>query len=115
MKDAVILVTSPGLGTTSADDVSFGEEMLDKFLHTLESQSDKPMAICFYTEGVKVVAAGGPLALGLKLLNKLGIRLVACGSCLDYYGVDDVLDCVQRGTMPEIVKLIAASSKTITV
>ena len=55
MKDAVILVTKRGLGTTSAEDAAFGSEMLEKLVHTLEVMEDKPKAICFYTEGVKLV------------------------------------------------------------
>ncbi len=115
MKDAVILITKPSLGTTSEDDAVFGLEMLDKFLHSLESLADKPTAICFYTEGVKATADDLSLALGLRLLGRLGIRLVACGSCLDYYGIDNLVDGVERGTMAEIVKLIGAASKAVTI
>ena len=83
MKNSVILITRAGFGFTAAEDADFGAEMLDKFLHTLESQPEKPLAICFYTEGVKMVADDSPVLLGLKLLEKLGVRMLACQSCLE--------------------------------
>ncbi len=73
MSKTVILVTRQGLGTTAPEDADFGLEMLDKFFHTLERQAEKPHAICFYTDGVHLLAAGSALVLSLKLLESLGV------------------------------------------
>jgi len=115
MKDAVILVTKTGLGTTSAEDAAFGTEMLEKFLHTLESLPDKPTAICFYTEGVKSVAKGSPLELGLKLLDSEGVRLLACQSCVERYGLQDKIAVGELVGMNDIVAILSAASEVITI
>lgn len=52
-KKVVVIVRQEGLGSVGLQDRPFGRDMLDKFLHTLEGQSLKPHAICFYTEGVR--------------------------------------------------------------
>ena len=115
MNDSVILVTRAGLGTTPAGDESFGVEMLDNFFHTLEKQPEKPAAICFYTEGVKLLSPDSQVAMGVKLLERLGIRIVACGTCLDHFKVGPSLAAGQRGTMVEIVQLISSAAKVITI
>ena len=115
MKGSVILVTRPGLGSTSTDDAAFGIDMLDKFFHSLESLAEKPKAICFYTDGVKVLAKGSTLELSLRLLEGLGIDLVACQTCVEYYGVEYDLVAGRLSTMAEIVRLIGAAEKVVTI
>jgi hypothetical protein len=115
MQDTVILVTRSGLGHTDAADAEFGTDMLDKFFHTLERQPHKPKAICFYTEGVKVVVRGSPFEVGLKLLAGLGVRLVVCETCVKYYGLEQKVAVGEVGGMPEIVNLMSEAKKVITV
>jgi hypothetical protein len=112
---SVILITKTGLGTVSPGDEQFGTEMLDKFFHTLESRERKPDAICFYTEGAKVVCEGSPHVLTLKLLEGLGVRLVTCQTCLQYYGVADQVAVGGTGGMAEIVELIESADNVVTV
>jgi len=111
----VILVTKTVLGAVAPGDENFGAEMLDKFLHTLESRTDRPFAICFYTEGAKVACEGSPHLLTLKLLEGLGVRLVTCQTCLHHYGLADQVAVGGTGGMVEIVGLIESASKVVTV
>lgn len=115
MNGTVILVTSAGLGTTLPADADFGVEMLDKFFHTLERLADKPRAICFYTEGVKVLAVDSPVVLGLKLLESMGVAILACQSCVQRYGLQDRIAVGRIGGMPDIVQLMNEATKVITI
>jgi hypothetical protein len=115
MDDTVILVTRGGLGTTRPEDEEFGVEMLEKFFHTLEKVPGKPKAICFYTEGVRCVAEGSPLVLGLTLLEGMGVRLVACLTCLQRYGLEENVAVGGTGGMDEIVGLLTEAGKVVTV
>jgi intracellular sulfur oxidation DsrE/DsrF family protein len=115
MSKTVILVTRQGLGTTAPEDADFGLEMLDKFFHTLERQPEKPYAICFYTDGVNLLAEGSSIVLGLKLLEALGVRIVVCQSCLNHYGLQDRLAVGTIGGIPDIVQLMWEADKVITV
>ena len=107
MQDTVIVVTRCGLGTTAPGDAAFGEQMLDKFFHTVEKRETKPRAICFYTEGVRCVCEGSPVLLGLQLLAGMGVRIVACGTCLQNYGLKDQVAVGEVGGMDAIVELLA--------
>ena len=102
----VALVTKPWLGTVEPADAAFGREMLDKFFHALESAERKPTTICFYTEGVKCLAAGSPFLLSLRMLQEMGVDLLLCGSCVEHYELSDVIAFGEIGTMKEIVDLL---------
>ena len=115
MEKTVVLVTKPYLGSVAESDQEFGAEMLDKFFHTLERQAARPLAICFYTEGVKVLAKNSPFETGIRLLSGLGIRLIACGSCVQYYGLEDQLVAGEVAGMPDIVQWISQAEKCLTV
>jgi intracellular sulfur oxidation DsrE/DsrF family protein len=115
MNKTLILVTRQGLGTTAPEDAEFGLDMLDRFFHTLERQPEKPYAICFYTEGVKLLVPGSTVELGLKLLRKLGVRIVACQTCVNQYGLQDQLAVGEVGGLSDIVQLMSQADKVITV
>jgi sulfur relay (sulfurtransferase) complex TusBCD TusD component (DsrE family) len=115
MKKTVILVTRQGLGTTLPEDAEFGREMLDKFFHALERQPEKPSAICFYTEGVKLLVPDSTVVLGLQLLEKLGVRILACQTCVNQYGLQNQLAVGEVKGLLEIVQVMAQADKVITV
>jgi intracellular sulfur oxidation DsrE/DsrF family protein len=115
MSTTVIVVTKPGLGHTSAGDEAFGVEMLDSFFHTLERASARPAAICFYTAGVTLLKADSPVLMGLLLLQRMGVRIVACKSCLSHYQMGTELPVGEIGTMVDIVQLINSADKVVTV
>jgi sulfur relay (sulfurtransferase) complex TusBCD TusD component (DsrE family) len=115
MRNSLILVTQTGLGTTLPGDESFGIEMLDKFFHTLEIRPEKPMAICFYTEGVKATVEDSPFLLALKVLEQDGVRLVACKTCLEHYGLLEEQAVGEAVGMSDIVGFMAEADRVITI
>jgi intracellular sulfur oxidation DsrE/DsrF family protein len=115
MSKLVLLVTREGLGHVGATDKQFGSEMFDRFLHALESQPVKPHAICFYTDGVKLVCDGSPALLGLKILQGQGVRLIACRTCLEHFGLSAKVAAGEVGGMNEIVALLTEADSVVTV
>ena len=113
LSNAVVVVSRPGMGTTGPGDEAFGTEMLERFLHTLEGREDKPAAICFVTEGVRVVAEDGGALLSLRVLEEAGVRLVSCTTCLNHYGLADRVLAGEMGAMTDIVDLLSEAGKVI--
>jgi intracellular sulfur oxidation DsrE/DsrF family protein len=111
----VVLVMRETLGTVAEKDREFGLLMMDKFLHSLEGDEEKPSAICFYTEGVRLVCRGSKVLLGLQLLQGLGVQLVVCQSCLEHYGLKDVVAVGEIGNMKQIAGLLLGAAKVVTV
>jgi len=114
-RKTLVLVTRSGLGSVSEADHAFGVEMFDKLVHTFESASEKPWAMAFYTEGVKLAVEGSPAILGLKLLEGLGVRLLLCQSCLQKFGLMDRVAAGTIGSMKDIVALMSEADKVVTV
>jgi intracellular sulfur oxidation DsrE/DsrF family protein len=114
-KTTVMLVTRDGLGQVAAEDRAFGRLMFDNLIHTLETAEEKPAALCFYTEGVRLLCDGSPALLGLQLLQGLGVRLVACQSCLEQYGLRDAVRAGEVLGMSDIVSILMSADTVITV
>lgn len=115
MSKMVVLVTRNGLGSVAADDQPFGVEMFDNFLHALETELDALEAVCFYTEGVRLVASDSRVLASLQLLAGLGARLIVCRTCLSHYGLLDSVAVGEIGTMKEIVRLVARAGRVVTI
>jgi hypothetical protein len=111
----VVLITKETLGTVADADREFGLLMMDKLLHALEGETEKPSAICFYTEGVRLVCRESKVLLGLQLLKGFGVRLLACQSCLERYGLVDSVAIGEIGNMKQIAGLMMTADKVITV
>ena len=115
MLKLVLLVTREGLGQVDSTERPFGLAMFDRFLHAIESQPIKPDAICFYTEGVKLLCESSPAALGLKLLAGMGVRLVACRTCIAHFQLTGRICAGEISGMDEIVSLLLSAERVVTI
>lgn len=113
MPNFTVAVAKPWLGHVCPKDEAFGRDMLGKFLHVMEDEAKRPNAICLYTEGVKVLAGDSDIGLTLKLLAGLGVRIVACKSCLEYYNISDALPVGEAVGMDTVVRLLTQSDMVI--
>jgi len=115
MSKLILLVTREGLGHVDPTDKPFGLEMFDRLVHAWESQPIKPHAICFYTEGVRLVCSGSPALLGLKVLHSQGVRLISCRTCLEHFGLTSRVAVGEVGGMNDIVGLLVEADSVVTV
>ncbi len=111
----MLLVRQAGLGSVSDHDRGFGGQMLDRFLHSLEKQSIRPLALCFYTEGVQACCEGSDALLGLQLLAEQGVRILVCRTCLEHYGMLERIAVGTLSSMDEIVSVLLEADSTITI
>jgi len=112
LSDAVIVVSSNGLGHGDAE---LTRRMIGTYLRTLAEMSMRPVAIVFYTDGVKLVVDDSPCLAELRSLAQAGVRLLACRTCLDFYGLIDRVAVGEVGNMAQVVELQAAAKKVVTV
>ena len=59
-----------------------GAKVMGSFLRKLCNEENKPEKIIFYNTGVKLMGEGSPVLDALELLEKGGVDLVACGTCV---------------------------------
>lgn len=112
----VYLLTKPYLGVVADDDRGFGEAMLGKFLGQLaQAATAEDTVLCFYTEGVKAAVRGASAVPGLRALEEKGIALHLCGSCLEYYSLDDQVEVGTVSDMQTIAGALGGADKVVTI
>ena len=109
--NGVILITRDGMGSA---DATLQHRLLDTYLSLLLENGSLPVAICFYTEGVKLVVEGSPLLERLSQIEQRGVRLIICSTCLNYFGLTEKVRVGIVGGMSDILEAQARAGKVIT-
>ena len=106
----VVQITARTMG--SGDD-ELGALLLRSFLKTQIELERHPDAVIFYNEGVSLCCHGSPLLDDLRSLDKAGIDIIACGTCLNFFGLSDHLEVGRVTDMLEIATVLAEARATI--
>lgn len=108
--NSVLLFTRYGLGHA-------GEELqltlATKFLTLIGDAGPLPAKILFYTDGVRLACQGSPVVDLLEVLEKKGVELVLCKTCLDFFGLTDRVAVGVVGGMPDIIEAMQHADKVI--
>ncbi len=108
----VILVTNDGMGNAERP---LQHKLIQTYLSLLDGHDMLPGAICFYTEGVRLVVEGSPVLDLLKSLEAKGVHLVICSTCLNYYGLAGQVQVGVVGGMTDIIQAQWQAEKVITI
>ena len=109
--DTVILITREGMGSA---ETALQQKLFDTYLKLLVENGSLPAAICFYTDGVKLVAEGSPFLERLTQIEKAGVRLIVCSTCLGYFGLTEKVRVGIVGGMSDIIEAQVKAAKVIT-
>ena len=106
-----IQITSNGMGDA---DQELRHKLIKTYLTLLNENNYLPSVIAFYTEGVKLLVSGSPVLEELKALEEKGVRLIACGTCLNHYRLAGDLLVGLQGGMTDIIEAQWRAEKVIT-
>jgi hypothetical protein len=109
--NTVLLITREGMGSAPT---ALQHKLLDTYLKLLLENESFPAAICFYTEGVKLVVEGSPFLEPLSRIEKKGVRLIVCSTCLNYFGLAEKVRVGIVGGMADILEAQSKAAKVIT-
>lgn len=109
-KNTVLLFSRYGLGHAPED---LQLSLVNKFLALTLDSGELPAKILFYTEGVKLVCQGSPVVSLFKMMEDRGVELVICKTCLDFFGMTDMVAAGVIGGMPDIIEVINKAPKII--
>lgn len=113
MKNAVLLCTSFGMGHTNL--ANLNRKLIVKYFSLLLESNEPPAAICFYTDGVRLVTDGSPVLDQLGQLEKKGVRLIVCSTCLEEMRIEQSqVKAGIVGGMPDIIEAQIRADKVIT-
>jgi intracellular sulfur oxidation DsrE/DsrF family protein len=95
-------------------DVQLQQILIAKYLGLLSQSGELPAAICFYTEGVRLVCEASPVLDQLRGLEANGVRLLVCSTCLNYFNLTNNVRVGIVGGMGDILEAQMKAEKVIT-
>lgn len=100
--------------TIGVGDEELGQSLMKMFLYTISESNDYPKSIIFMNDGVKVPILNKQASEHLKELEQIGVELLVCGACLNFYGLQEKLSVGKISNMYEIVEAMKSAAKVIT-
>ncbi|MFA6400056.1 MAG: sulfurtransferase-like selenium metabolism protein YedF [Salinivirgaceae bacterium] len=110
-ENTLIQVNQFGMGQGNDE---LGLKLIGNYFKILVEDNHLPRFIAFYNSGVKIICKGSPIIEVLKTIESMGVKLLACKTCLDFYELTDKIEVGVAGTMHDIVLLQANADKVIT-
>lgn len=107
----VVVVNADAMGR---GDEGLGAKLLGNFLRTAATVEPKPDAIVFYNAAVKLLGPGSQDLEALRALDDAGVDLIACVTCLEFYGLTQQLQVGRVSNMREIVQRTMEAGKVWT-
>ncbi len=95
-------------------DEELGVRLIRSFLKTLVTAENKPHVLVLYNSGVKLAAKGSSVLESLQSLENLGVEIICCGTCVNFYGLVELIQAGRVTNMPEIVQVLAQAENVVT-
>lgn len=111
LKDCVVAFTKDKLGEGNNE---LGEVLIKGYIYTLTELEEKPKTLLFLNGGILLTTGEAETIDDLKKLQSMGVEILSCGTCLDYYGLQDQLKVGEVANMYLIADAMNNSSNTIT-
>jgi len=83
-KEKVLFISSDSLGRGSEE---LGRTLMKAFVNALSENEVIPKKIVMVNSGVKLACTGSELLEALRKLEKRGVEILVCGTCLNYFNL----------------------------
>lgn len=107
----VLMVPSEFMGRGEHDEL--GQVLIRGFFHTLGEVDPMPDTVIFFNSGVKLVIEGSPVVEDLRSLVEAGVQILACGTCLGYYELEDEVAVGEVSNMYTIAETMLAAGRVV--
>ena len=101
-KKIMVMVANDCMG--HGDD-ELGEKLMLSFLKTLKEMGEELWRLVFVNNGVKLTIEGSEVLPVIQELDKEGIHILVCGTCLTHF---DLLDKKQVGETTNMLDIVTA-------
>ncbi|MHC1721175.1 MAG: sulfurtransferase-like selenium metabolism protein YedF [Clostridiaceae bacterium] len=106
----VIVIGNDKLGLGSDE---LGAMLMKSYLYALSENEVLPSDIIFLNGGVKLAIEGSDCLPSLRALSEKGVKIISCGTCLDFYNLKEKLALGEISNMYTIVEKMNSSGNTI--
>ena len=105
--DKVVVIRSNVMGE---GDPELGKVLIKGFIYALSQQKELPKTILFYNGGACLTCEGSASLDDLKELEHRGVKILTCGTCLNFYGLSEKLMVGEVTNMYEIAATMSKAS-----
>ena len=105
--DKVVVIRSNVMGE---GDPELGKVLIKGFIYALSQQEELPKTILFYNGGACLTCEGSASLDDLKELEHRGVKILTCGTCLNFYGLSEKLKVGEVTNMYEIAETMSNAS-----
>ena len=103
-KSGMVIVLSANVMGTG--DEKLGTSLMKAFVFAVTKQDMLPETILCYNTGAYLTCEGSDSLEDLKALEVEGVKVLTCGTCLDFYGLKEKLAVGSVTNMYEIVEIM---------
>ena len=94
---------------------ALGEVLMKSFFHALNESTVLPREIFLVNAAVRLTCRGSAVLGKLQELAEKGVQIFSCGTCLDYYHLQDELAIGEVTNMFSIVECLTQADSAITI
>ena len=105
--DKVVVIRSNVMGE---GDPELGKVLIKGFIYALSQQEELPKTILFYNGGAYLTCEGSASLDDLKELEHRGVKILTCGTCLNFYGLSEKLKVGEVTNIYEIAETMSKAS-----
>jgi len=110
VKPPVVAITHSTMGHGSEE---LGRMLIQACVNALPSIEPQPSALVFYNSGVHLACEGSPVLPALEKLQNSGVKILVCGTCLEYYSLKEKCKVGVISNMFEILTVLSNTSHVI--
>jgi len=99
--------------TLGRGDEQLGAILMKSFIFTLKEINPLPWRIIFINSGVKLASTDSELLPQLRELENLGVEILSCGTCLDFFHLKERLGSGRVSNMYEILSSLTEATNVL--
>lgn len=106
----IIVFSSDKMGD---GDEQLGQLLMSNFIKAIKDLDRLPQKMIFYNKGVTIVTDNSPVIEHLRDLEKMGVELMLCSTCVNYYKLEEHIGAGIQSNMFTIAEVMASAGSII--
>ena len=106
----VVAITSDKMGDGSDQ---LGNLLMTNFIIALKDLERLPRKMVFYNNGVKLAVQSSPVIEHLRDLEKMGVEILLCATCVNYYSLESLIGAGTVSNMYTIAEAMASAGNIV--
>lgn len=108
--DFIIVISSDKMGE---GDPELGQLLMSNFIKAIKDLDMLPHKMVFYNKGVTLVTKTSPLIDHLTDLEKMGVELLLCATCVNHYSIAETVGAGTLSNMYTIAEVMSTAGNIV--